>query len=256
MKLLKIIFLIFVLLSIIDIDYIDSRYGEQISVYESSMAPKIPWGKIWQGIKNFFKEWHCSGCRNPKIPTYPIAHYLDVGNITSYEQLRSVLKKYLVNYQPNEKIKIIHIVQNDLRLLSPLEVEFYEGGELLRGIHLVEKAIRTIRCLEYSIDDMSKSYFNKDGVEYVSFTIPKKPQYIFGGEFDNHKITEDFIVTVRSNYANRVEQAIRKIFNSDYWDDAKFQQDCQTYDVEEIQQIKFVLIENVNYYEHIYKKTA
>ena len=263
MKLLKKIFFVFVFLSLIDYVEFGKIYENSTFVQQCSLAPKVP-KNFWEKLGYVISQCHCPNI--PKIPTETIVHYLIDLNITkTMDDILSNIEKYLGEYQPYGKVKEIRIVKNQINLFGQivrnknLQASFYENGECQKTIELIDKTIRTsIKCAEWDIAKMHRQTPNPiyNGVEYVSFIIPKKPKYVFGGNYADHNVSENFIVTVRSNFADSAEQIIRKMFNFDYWDDAKFQQECQTYDSQEILYIRYTLIEMEVNDGNIYKKTA
>ena len=111
--------------------------------------------------------------------------YKGINDVSSQEEILPKIGEYLSQTKPNEGGKnVINCVKTEA---NEIKMYLFEQG---KNTYSKEKIIRiaseSINIAEYDIRAMQENYYKGyDGIEYVEFIIPKRPQYILNGQYSN-----------------------------------------------------------------------
>ena len=168
--------------------------------------------------------------------------------------------EYLSQTKPNEGgQKVITCLKNDA---NEVRMCLYENGNNIPTVNkLVLGAKEAINLAEYDIQAMQEYFYRgTDGIDYVSFIIPRHPQYILNGKYEN-RIYECMIFNIPRNIEGgwqRFKEYLVAFFNDilnrpgQLWDEYMFRRglaemNINSRDVNEIEQYTFA---HNNEYKH------
>lgn len=101
--------------------------------------------------------------------------------ISASDEVLPKIGEYLSETKANESTpKIINCFREDA---NKVRLCLYENNTLMLN-KLIKSAPKSIRLTEYDVYAMQENSYVADGIEYVSFVIPKKPQFVLGGQYN------------------------------------------------------------------------
>lgn len=195
-----------------------------------------------------------------------------VGEAKASNEVLPKIGEYLSQTKPNEGgQKVITCFRNDA---NEVRMCLYDYGSYMPKVDkLLLDVKKAINLAEYDIQAMQEEFFRgSDGIEYVSFIIPRFPQYILNGKYVG-RIYECMIFNVPKDIEGGWEKFkayliafINDILNrpGQLWDEYMFRRglaemNINSRDVNEIEQYMFARNNDYKHDElikHIQKQVA
>lgn len=195
-----------------------------------------------------------------------------IGEVKASDEVLPKIGEYLSQTKPNEGgQKVINCFRNDANEVRMCLYDYGNNAPKLEKLLLGVK--EAINLAEYDIQAMQENFYKgADGIEYVSFVIPRRPQYILNGKFEG-RIYECMIFNIPKDIEGGWERFkeyliafINDILNRpvQLWDEYMFRRglaemNINSRDVNEIEQYMFAQINGNKYNEsikHIQKQVA
>ncbi len=253
--------------------------------------------QVQQGVKAAKSGWKflrgCVGCESEaeKVITNPeiegalgklarsnrllVATELlgkSIGEVKASDEVLPKIGEYLSQTKPNEGgQKVINCIRNDANEVRMCLYDYGNNAPKLNRLLLGAK--EAINLAEYDIQAMQENFYKgADGIEYVSFIIPRHPQYILSGKYEG-RIYECMIFNIPKDIEGGWERFkeyliafINDILNRpvQLWDEYMFRRglaemNINSRDVNEIEQYMFAHIKGNKYdksIKHIQKQIA
>ena len=107
-----------------------------------------------------------------------------IGEIKASDEVLPKIGEYLSQTKPNEGgQKVINCFRNDANEVRMCLYDYGNNAPKLNKLLL--GAREAINLAEYDIQAMQENFYKgADGIEYVSFIIPRRPQYILNGKYE------------------------------------------------------------------------
>lgn len=187
-----------------------------------------------------------------------------IGEVKASDEVLPKIGEYLSQTNPNEGgQKIITCFRNDA---NEVRMCLYDYGSNAPKVNkLLLGAKEAINLAEYDIQAMQESFYRgTDGIEYVNFVIPRRPQSILNGKYEG-RIYECMIFNIPKDIEGGWERFkeyliafINDILNrpGQLWDEYMFRRGLEkmninSRDVNEIEQYMFAHINVKIHDEHI-----
>lgn len=178
-----------------------------------------------------------------------------IGEAKASDEVLPKIGEYLSQTKPNEGgQKVINCFRNDA---NEVRMCLYDYGNNAPKLNKLLKGVKeAINLAEYDIQAMQENFYKgTDGIEYVSFIIPRRPQYILNGQYEG-RIYECMIFNIPKNIEGGWERFreyliafINDILNRpvQLWDEYMFRRglsemNINLRDVNEIEQYMFAQI--------------
>lgn len=196
-----------------------------------------------------------------------------INEVKSQEEVLPKIGEYLSQTKPNEGgTKVINCVRTEA---NQIKMYLYEQGKNVPTKERVIKiASESINLAEYDIRAMQENYYiGNDGIEYVEFIIPKRPQNILKGEY-NGRLYECMVFNIPKDINGNWERFkeyliafINDLMNRPFqlWDEYMFRRGLAELqidgrDITEIERYLFANSNNLNnekyFSKYIPSKTA
>ena len=195
-----------------------------------------------------------------------------IGDVKASDEVLPKIGEYLSQTKPNEGgQKVINCFRNDANEVRMCLYDYGNNAPKLNKLLLGAK--ESISLAEYDIQAMQENlYKGADGIEYVSFIIPRRPQYILNGKYEG-RIYECMIFNIPKDIEGGWERFkeyliafINDILNRpvQLWDEYMFRRglvelNINSRDVNEIEQYMFAQIngnKDDGSIKHIQKQVA
>ena len=187
-----------------------------------------------------------------------------IGEVKASDEVLPKIGEYLSQTKPNEGgQKVINCFRNDANEVRMCLYDYGNNAPKLNRLLLGAK--EAINLAEYDIQAMQENFYKgADGIEYVSFIIPRRPQYILNGKYEG-RIYECMIFNIPKDIEGGWERFkeyliafINDILNRpvQLWDEYMFRRglaemNINSRDVNEIEQYMFAQIKGNKYDESI-----
>lgn len=207
-KIPNIIASLLLLVMVIDVYVPDSNEQLQTTQVSAGVSGKHI-QKGWSIIKKGWKS--ISGCTRAKsalpMTTVPVTESLfkaskvlvkDMMQIKSSEEIVPQIEKYLSETSKNQNgTKIITCVKGESN-----QVRMYlsqQGSNTASVDRVLSATTKSIKLAEYDIGAMrEESYWGSDGLEYINFIIPRRPQFILNGKYED-RVYECMVFNIRKD---------------------------------------------------------
>ena len=118
-----------------------------------------------------------------------------IEDVKAQEEILPKIGDYLSQTKPNEGgQKVINCLRTEA---NEIRMSLYESGKnkLIRD-KVIRVASEAVNLAEYDVQAMQENFYRgADGMEYVEFIIPRRPQYILGGQY-NGRLYECMVFNV------------------------------------------------------------
>lgn len=178
-----------------------------------------------------------------------------IGEVKASDEVLPKIGEYLSQTKPNEGgQKVINCFRNDA---NEVRMCLYDSGNNAPKLNkLLLGAKEAINLAEYDIQAMQENFYKgADGIEYVSFIIPRRPQYILNGKYEG-RIYECMIFNIPKDIEGgweRFKEYLIAFINdilsrpAQLWDEYMFRRglaemNINSRDVNEIEQYMFAQI--------------
>lgn len=195
-----------------------------------------------------------------------------IGEVNASDEVLPKIGEYLSQTKPNEGgQKVITCFKNDA---NKVRMCLYENGNNTPKVDKLLLGVKeTINLAEYDILAMQENFYRgPDGIEYVNFVIPRRPQYILNGKYEG-RIYECMIFNIPKDIQGgweRFKAYLIAFFNDilnrpgRLWDEYMFRRglaemNINPRDVNEIEQYMFAHTKEYKHDElikHIQKQVA
>ena len=193
------------------------------------------------------------GTRRKFIPKniYAASRFLttDLEKINTADEITPKIQKYLAETKADkEGVKVIRCYKEDA---NTVRMQLYDNNvEKVNKIIIGTK--ESIRLANYDVAAMQEKYYvGNDGIEYVTFSIPKKRQYVLDGNSQG-RVYECMVFNLpKDQYGNweRFRAFLIDLFAhpGQLWDEFMFRQELahlniQRRDVNEIEEYVFAML--------------
>lgn len=209
------------------------RKGWKLLKSCSNKKPSItPDGR---SIRSIF--YSCKSSQNHAVETL----VRGINDVRSQDEVLPKISEYLSKTKPNENgEKIINCVKVEA---NKAKIYLCEQGEnALKKEKVIKIATETINLAEYDMRAMQENFCTgNDGIEYVEFIIPKRPQYVLDGQYDG-RLYECMVFNVPKDIDGNWERFrayliafIKDLMNRPYqlWNEYKFRQGLAELNIDE-----------------------